>query len=370
MTHSTTKTIASVLLPVGASDGWIKVFPAGTTVGKDGRGPYHLSDAKAVVAASLRPLVQMAVDRDHVTDVAAPGVERRAAGWVKALEAREDGSVWAQVEWTPPALEQLKNKEYRYISPTFWHTKQGQVTRIDRISLTNDPNFEMPAVASARNTFLTNQSENNMEDLKAQLIALLGLAAAEGSSAVSDDAIIAAVTTLKGSVDAVKEAVDAPADAATPEAIVEAVDGYIAGEIKKEVASKMKASAKATASATRPDPTKYVPIEEVQALQERVAAVEGETSLAKATASVDAAIAAGKVTPGNKDWALDYAQKDPQGFAKYVKGAVVVGGATKLATASAEAVQAGLDDVQMSVANQLGVSAQDFKATAKKLSQA
>jgi hypothetical protein len=50
-----------------------------------------------------------------------------AAGWVKNAEARPDG-LWLQVEWTPPAAQRIKNKEYRYFSPEFyneWTDAQG-----------------------------------------------------------------------------------------------------------------------------------------------------------------------------------------------------------------------------------------------------
>ena len=43
-----------------------------------------------------------------------------AAGWFKGLELRENGDeLWGEVEWTPKAAEAIRNKEYRFVSPSF-----------------------------------------------------------------------------------------------------------------------------------------------------------------------------------------------------------------------------------------------------------
>jgi phage I-like protein len=51
-----------------------------------------------------------------------------AAGWVKKAEARNDG-LWLFVEWTKTAASKIKEKAYRYFSPTFkdeWEDPKGQ----------------------------------------------------------------------------------------------------------------------------------------------------------------------------------------------------------------------------------------------------
>lgn len=62
------------------------------------------------------------VDYDHFSTLP---LEKRptpdagkAAGWVKKLE-RRGAQLWAFVEWTKTAAQQIVNKEFRYISPTF-----------------------------------------------------------------------------------------------------------------------------------------------------------------------------------------------------------------------------------------------------------
>ncbi len=80
-------------------------------------------------------------DYDHAIfdkDNTAPD-KGKAAGWYD-LEVRDDG-LWAvNIEWTPPALEYLKNKEFKYFSPAFWYdTKTLEFDGYINTALTNYP---------------------------------------------------------------------------------------------------------------------------------------------------------------------------------------------------------------------------------------
>lgn len=81
---------------------------------------------------------ELDIDYDHKEK------DGRAAGWVRDAEARADG-VWLNVEWTPPALQAIKNKEYKYFSPEFddqWAHPVTKVVHEDVIfggALTNRP---------------------------------------------------------------------------------------------------------------------------------------------------------------------------------------------------------------------------------------
>ena len=46
----------------------------------------------------------------------------------------------------------LKAREYRYLSPTFFHKPDGAVVRIEGAALTNYPALVMPALAAAGST--------------------------------------------------------------------------------------------------------------------------------------------------------------------------------------------------------------------------
>ncbi|MDX2094354.1 MAG: phage protease [Alphaproteobacteria bacterium] len=357
---TTKSTCSAMLLPVNAEE-WIQIFPAGTTVGRDGRGPYLLADPEAVITAS-RSTVDLFIDRDHAADLAAKGTEVKAAGWIKELKV-EAGAIFARIEWTPPAQEQLKNREYRYISPTFLHEPGGRVTRILRASLTNDPNFEMKAVAAADREFSPPTKDSTMEKLAQDLAALLGL---EGDN-ISPDAIIDAAKSLQTIIAAIKADFEVPAEAVTAEAIIEAIKAKTDAAVKTEVASQVK---KATAAISKgePDPTKYVSVSIMQELQTKVANLENEHAAEKATASVDAALKAGKLMPVQKDWALSLASKDPKAFADYVEKTPSLIRDSGLASYSAEtaAAQAGLSPLESTIAHQLGVKPDALKAELKK----
>lgn len=64
------------------------------------------------------------IDYDHKMD---PAKGRKAAGWVKAAEAKRNG-LFLTVEWTLEAASAIRNKEYRYFSAEFaddWEDPQG-----------------------------------------------------------------------------------------------------------------------------------------------------------------------------------------------------------------------------------------------------
>jgi phage I-like protein len=79
------------------------------------------------------------IDYDHETGI--------AAGWVKDAQARTDG-LWLGVEFTKPAMQKLKEKEYRYFSPDFtdeWTHPATKETYQDVLwggGLTNRPHLK------------------------------------------------------------------------------------------------------------------------------------------------------------------------------------------------------------------------------------
>ena len=102
------KTLHTLPLPStggGLVPEWIHILPAGRFSGRDGRGPYALEDAQAVIAASLSQAMPRGIpmDYEHQTENAPQnGQPAPASGWIVAMESREDG-IWAHVEWTERA---------------------------------------------------------------------------------------------------------------------------------------------------------------------------------------------------------------------------------------------------------------------------
>lgn len=135
-------------IPAGGAPEWIHLTPAGTFSGADGRGPFTLKDAGDVIRASMEA-GRLAIDENHAIDVAGPkGQPSPARGWIVEIQARDDG-LWGRVEWTASGRALIEDKAYRGISPVFVSTKEGgQVVKLLRAALTNDPNLTLTTLHS------------------------------------------------------------------------------------------------------------------------------------------------------------------------------------------------------------------------------
>ena len=139
---------------------WITLIPAANFKGFDGRGPYRLDDPGHVVAATEEMIAKhmtagLPLDFDHATDFAAPkGRQAPAAGWIKQVRA-VNGAIQGRIEWTP------KGKDAgRYVSPVFEYDDEGRVIRLLRAALTNNPNLNLPAIASAERRLGEGRGDN------------------------------------------------------------------------------------------------------------------------------------------------------------------------------------------------------------------
>jgi phage I-like protein len=129
---------------------WIELIPAGDFKGRDGRGPFRLSNPARVIAATtvLQMDAGLPIDYDHATDLGAPeGRPAPAAGWICAFEARE-GALWGKVDWTAHGADAVATREYRYVSPVFEYAEGGEVVRLLRAGLTNNPNLYLTAISA------------------------------------------------------------------------------------------------------------------------------------------------------------------------------------------------------------------------------
>ena len=133
---------------------WITLIPAANFKGFDGRGPYRLDQPEHVVAATEEMIAKhmtagLPLDFDHATDFAAPeGRQAPAAGWIKQVRA-VNGVIQGRIEWTTKGKDAVEAHEYRYVSPVFEYDDEGRVVRLLRAALTNNPNLNLPAIASA-----------------------------------------------------------------------------------------------------------------------------------------------------------------------------------------------------------------------------
>lgn len=155
---------------------WIQVMPV---ISKAQNGPWFFTvtaeDLKTYAASIEEQSADhwtIPVDRDHGGDASNPDlVDTRAAGWftgatkvLAAGDVRPDKlgeeaagpELWAEVKWTPRAIQEIQDGEFRFISPTFTFkerdSKTGLRTKAKQIiaaTLTNRPFFNMAPVTAA-----------------------------------------------------------------------------------------------------------------------------------------------------------------------------------------------------------------------------
>ena len=120
--------------PEAAAPERVLLFAYGVTdyeeAGKRKRYRFDEADAVRLQRDFAAAGVDVPVDYNHQQLRAATnGRPAPAAGWITALETGND-SLYARVKWTPKAEEMIRNREYRYTSPTFYLTGSGRVARI------------------------------------------------------------------------------------------------------------------------------------------------------------------------------------------------------------------------------------------------
>jgi hypothetical protein len=129
----------------------------------------------------------------------------KAAGWIRALQDRQEQGLWMQVEWTPSAYQSLQDREYRYFSPEFTDTwkrpSDGQVFKdvLFGGAITNRPFLKgiMPINLSDFPGY-NQQGDEHVEELLQRLAELLGLTVQKDATPEQlSEAITGSVKTLQ-----------------------------------------------------------------------------------------------------------------------------------------------------------------------------
>lgn len=327
--------MVAAAIEVGLNDGRVakrvKLLPIGEVKLRDGRGPYIVRDrahAELIVAATKAFLgaTDFMFDYDHQALYAPkPGVGGRAiaAGWAPTLTVEDDG-IYADVDWTAAATEQLEAREYRYVSPTFTIDPATKLVRhLKNAALVNIPAIDLAAVAAGSDIG---------EDMD-----LSKIAAALGLGADADEAaIIAAATSLTASTGlaTVAAAVGLGADASADQ---------IAAAIVEQ----------------RPDPAKFVPVDQVNGMAAQLATLNSE----RADREIAAAMQSGKLVPALKDWALTLFKSDEAKWSDWLKNApVVVAAGTKLDGNAPKGKATSLTDEEVAAAAMLDMTPEEYLA--------
>ena len=319
---------------------WVHLLTAGDQLTRDKRGPYHVKDSDAVIAASFAETDRLAIDENHATDLAAPlGQPSPARGWIVEMQARADG-IWGRVEWSATGLALMADRAYRGLSPVIAYDTQKNVLAVLRASLVNNPNL--------RGLTALNQQESAMSLLE-RLAELLGLP--EGAS---EEDIIAAV----------KKANEKPAGDDAGVALQASLDeiGVALGVDAGSDPSLVLNTAKAVKAASGDQSAALV------ALQAQVAELQEGGKKKAAEDFVDAAMAEKRagVNALTRDTYIALHMQDPEQAQKLVAGLPKLGrtGMDLAPPADADG-KIALNAEQKQVADQLGISHADFAESLK-----
>ncbi len=299
---------------------WIRLLPLGEVELADERPPFVVDRESllTMVAAFEARGVDLVVDYEHQS---LKGERAPAAGWIKELKAKEDG-LWARVEWTGQAREYLKNREYRYFSPVLQldpETRRPEA--ILQVALTNVPAMKglAPLVARYQGS--------------GTLAARLGMPGELREEALWQKAE-AVLTELAEAAGLSGEAT--------------------AAEVKSEIAA-LKAGQR-----------------ERESLAAEVAALRGELAEAQVHREVERALVAGKLSPAQKAWALDYCRRDLKGFQAFIAQAPkVVPFGVRLTPQGEEPEAArGLTPEEAAVCRAINITAEQYLKTKMEMERA
>jgi phage I-like protein len=340
MPIQTTRTARHVVaLPTQAdAPEWVHLIPAGSFAGRDGRGPFTL-DADAVIAAFTADAMPLPLDYEHQSSNAPQnGQPAPAAGWITALEARDDG-VWGRVEWTERGQGYVQAREYRFISPFFAYVpeadandkepKGGRVIRLFNAALTNTPNLHLTALNrredqdSEDRRQKTDDSQNAgakrpVTELSPVLCPLSPETHVQGADVTPDEFMerlrylfnlptLAGAAEIRAELDKLSALLAAPETAAMRQQLGL---GETSGVVEILTTAHQRLA--------QPDPAGAFLRTEHEQMRTRLAVLEKEREDARVKREIDAALAAHKITPASREEAEAWCRQEPERFARFV----------------------------------------------------
>lgn len=210
---------APVLLSEGGTTSRVQIAKTGTF--KDERyGKFAITRADFAKWLSNFERVSVADDRAGLPVDVDHSPEKQgtteAAGWITALDTKgRDGKsptpdeLWAEVEWNSLGEQLIKDKRYRYLSPSYLHDKKDETgkslgTMLVGVGMTNRPFLTMATVSLSEAPLLAEQvteepapepTPDSRTSMALSTAALQRLSLAEGATDEQIDAAIAALET-------------------------------------------------------------------------------------------------------------------------------------------------------------------------------
>ena len=328
-----------------AKYGRIQLLPYGKFRATDGRPTdveaWYVTDTNGadVVALANNQRNPLPIDYEHqILHSQQNGKEAPSAGWMEYFYFTPQG-IFADVRWTDKAADYIKNGEYRYISAVFAYDTDGYVRKIFHAALTNTPaldGMEEAMVAASVNLL---QEDNPMDKkLLAALCALFALKADASEADITEK--VTALSAAKG---------DSPVDV---------LDVYA------KLAEKEQSVAALSTQVSNPDPAKFVPVDQVVALQADFNALKTSVEADKKEALITAALSQGKLAPALKDWAQSLSVEALSAYLEKAPAMAALSGEPQ-AKGDPEQKVAALSAAESAAAKALGLSEKDYMATYK-----
>ena len=328
-----------------AKYGRIQLLPYGRFRATDGRPTdveaWYVTDTNGadVVALANNQRNPLPIDYEHqIIHSLKNGKEAPSAGWMEYFYFTPQG-IFADVRWTDKAADYIKNGEYRYISAVFAYDTDGYVRKIFHAALTNTPaldGMEEAMVAASVNLL---QEDNPMDKkLLAALCALFALKADASEADITEK--VTALSAAKG---------DSPVDV---------LDVYA------KLAEKEQSVAALSTQVGNPDPAKFVPVDQVVALQADFNALKTSVEADKKAALITTALSQGKLAPALKDWAQSLSVEALSAYLEKAPAMAALSGEPQ-AKGDPEQKVAALSAAESAAAKALGLSEKDYMATYK-----
>lgn len=328
-----------------AKYGRIQLLPYGKFRATDGRPTdveaWYVTDTNGadVVALANNQRNPLPIDYEHqIIHSLKNGKEAPSAGWMEYFYFTPQG-IFADVRWTDKAADYIKNGEYRYISAVFAYDTDGYVRKIFHAALTNTPaldGMEEAMVAASVNLL---QEDNPMDKkLLAALCALFALKADASEADITEK--VTALSAAKG---------DSPVDV---------LDVYA------KLAEKEQSVAALSTQVGNPDPAKFVPVDQVVALQADFNALKTSVEADKKEALITAALSQGKLAPALKDWAQSLSVEALSAYLEKAPAMAALSGEPQ-AKGDPEQKVAALSAAEQAAARALGMTEAEFMAEHK-----
>jgi phage I-like protein len=374
-----------------------RLLPTGTFKAKDGR-PHGLpgwkidaTNASAVLDSIQQLDDKFLVDYDHQTlHTEKTGQMAKASAWIKTadFEYRTDDGLYAtNVKWTAAAKSLIESEEYRYISPVLTYNKRtGEVTGVLMAALVNYPAIDgLTDLAAAHFNFNT---EEGLEPMASKLGDLLSRLMKEknitteqmGTAAGIDAGTVSQILdgsikrppekrlqefsrVLGVSIESIKNALPEEKMNEALKALLGLTDDADDEQINTAVAALQARLDEVTAlkANPEPDPSKFVPVETVTAMQQQIASLSNQINSKECGDLIEVALSDGRLLDAQKNWAKSLEVEALKAYLKDAQPIAALKGSQTGGKEPDETGENGLTQDEMAVCKATGIDVEEFK---------